>query len=210
MRSGRNIWLKLFGVVFLFPSGGTMYAIIRTGGKQYTVKPGDVLQVEKLDKDLGSEFVINEVLFVGGDSVHTGKPLVQNASVTVVVTKQAKTRKILVFKKKRRHSYRKFATHRQLFTEIFVKSITSPDGKVGKTDSTPNVIDVDQVRAEKAQARMDDRTARVQAKEPAVTKAETKKAPAKKKAAPKKAAAKKAKPKAKTAAKKKTAKKSNK
>lgn len=186
-----------------------MYAIIRTGGKQYTVKPGDVLQVEKLDKELGSEFTISEVLLVGGDSVHTGKPLVQNASVTVVVTKQAKTRKILVFKKKRRHSYRKFATHRQLFTELFVKSISSPDGTVGKTDSTPNVIDVDQVRTEKAQARMDDRTARVQAKEPVVEKAAPKKAPAKKKAAPKKAAPKKAKA-TKTAAKKKTAKKSNK
>ncbi len=183
-----------------------MYAIIRTGGKQYTVKPGDVLQVEKLDKELGSEFVINEVLLVGGDSVHTGQPLVKNASVTVVVTKQAKTRKILVFKKKRRHSYRKFATHRQLFTEIFVKSITSPDGTVGKTDSTPNVIDVDQVRAEKAQGRMEDRIARVQTKEPAAKKVETKKAPAKKKVA-KKAAPKKAAAKTKTAAKKKTAKK---
>ncbi len=182
-----------------------MYAIIRTGGKQYTVKPGDVLQVEKLDKDLGSEFDINEVLMVGGDAVHTGLPLVKNAKVTVVVTKQAKTRKILVFKKKRRHSYRKFATHRQMFTEIFVKSITSPDGKVGKTDATPNVIDVDQVRSEKAQARIDDRTARVQSKERAEAKAAPKKAPAKK-AAPKKAAAKKAGAK-KTGAKKKTAKK---
>ncbi len=187
-----------------------MYAIIKTGGKQYTVKPGDVLQVEKLDKDLGSEFTINEVLFVGGDSVHTGQPLVKNASVTVVVTMQAKTRKILVFKKKRRHSYRKFATHRQLFTEIFVKSITSPDGKVVKSDATPRVIDVDLVRSEKMQARMDDRTARVQAREPAAEKTAAKKAPAKKKAAPKKAAAKKASPKKKTAAKKKTAKKTTK
>lgn len=183
-----------------------MYAIIKTGGKQYTVKPGDVLQVEKLDKDLGSEFTINEVLFVGGDSVHTGQPLVKNASVTVVVTMQAKTRKILVFKKKRRHSYRKFATHRQLFTEIFVKSITSPDGKVAKSDATPRVIDIDQVRAEKAQARMDDRVARVQTKAPAAEKAAAKKAPAKKKVA-KKAAPKKASPKKKAVAKKKTVKK---
>lgn len=182
-----------------------MYAIIRTGGKQYTVKPGDVLQVEKLDKELGSEFDIKEVLMLGGDSIHTGQPLVKNASVTVVVTKQAKTRKILVFKKKRRHSYRKFATHKQLFTELFVKSITSPDGSVEKTDTTPKVTDVAQVRAEKAQARMDDRTARVQAKGP---EAETpaKKAPAKKVTA-KKTAAKKASPKIKTTAKKKTAKK---
>jgi large subunit ribosomal protein L21 len=183
-----------------------MYAIIRTGGKQYTVKPGDVLQVEKLDKDLGSEFDISEVLLVGGDSVHTGQPLVKNAKVTVVVTKQAKTRKVLVFKKKRRHSYRKFATHKQLFTEIFVKSITSPDGTVGKTDETPNVVDVAQVRAEKAQARMEDRIARVSAKGDTVEATATKKAPAKKKVAAKKAAPKKAGAK-KSAAKKKSAKK---
>ncbi len=183
-----------------------MYAIIRTGGKQYTVKPGDVLQVEKLDKELGSEFDINEVLFVGGDAVHTGQPLVKNAKVTVVVTKQAKTRKVLVFKKKRRQSYRKFATHRQLFTELFVKSITSPDGTVGKTDAAPNVIDVDKVREEKAQARVAARKERASNKEAApAQKTVKKKAPAKKKvakkAAPKKAGAKK------TTAKKKTAKK---
>ncbi|MFN9068041.1 MAG: 50S ribosomal protein L21, partial [Bdellovibrionales bacterium] len=64
-----------------------MYAIIRSGGKQYTVKPGDVLQVEKLDQALGSEFDINEVLMIGGDAVHTGQPLVKNAKVTAVVTK---------------------------------------------------------------------------------------------------------------------------
>jgi len=169
-----------------------MYAIIRTGGKQYTVKPGDVLQVEKLDKELGSEFDINEVLLVGGDAVHAGQPLVKNAKVTVVVTKQSRTRKILVFKKKRRHSYRKFATHRQLFTELFVKSITSPDGKVTKTDESPNVIDAAAVRDAKLQAKVDARRERVQ------NKGNAEAAPAPKK----KAAAKKAAPKRKTAAKK--------
>lgn len=187
-----------------------MYAIIRTGGKQYTVKPGDVVQVEKLDKELGSEFDINEVLLVGGDAIHAGQPLVKNAKVTVVVTKQSRTRKILVFKKKRRHSYRKFATHRQLFTEIFVKSITSPDGSVTKTDAAPNVIDAAAARDAKLQAKVDARRERVQNK----GNAEVAAAP-KKKAAPKKAAAKK-KPAAKksatkkSAAKKKTAKKATK
>ncbi|MFN8791801.1 MAG: 50S ribosomal protein L21 [Bdellovibrionales bacterium] len=169
-----------------------MYAIIRTGGKQYTVKPGDVLQVEKLDKELGSEFDINEVLLVGGDAVHAGQPLVKNAKVTVVVTKQSRTRKILVFKKKRRHSYRKFATHRQLFTELFVKSITSPDGKVTKTDESPNVIDAAAARDAKLQAKVDARRERVQ------NKGNAEAAPAPKK----KAVAKKAAPKKKTAAKK--------
>lgn len=182
-----------------------MYAIIRTGGKQYTVKPGDVLQVEKLDKELGSEFDINEVLLVGGEAVHTGQPLVKNAKVTVVVTKQSRTRKILVFKKKRRHSYRKFATHRQLFTEVFVKSITSPDGKVAKTDEKPNVIDVVVARDEKQKGLVDARKARVQ------NKGGEEAAPAKK-AAPKKVAKKATAKKSgkKPAAKKKTVKKAKK
>lgn len=176
-----------------------MYAIIRTGGKQYTVKPGDVLQVEKLDQALGSEFDINEVLMIGGDAVHTGQPLVKNAKVTAVVTKQAKTRKVLVFKKKRRHSYRKFATHRQLFTELFIKSITSPDGQVAKTEEKPKVVDVVKAREEKQQGLIEARAARVQ------NKGKTQEAPVKKAAKPaKKAVAKKTTKK--PAAKKKTAK----
>lgn len=181
-----------------------MYAIIRTGGKQYTVKPGGVLQVEKLDQVLGAEFDINEVLMIGGDAVHTGQPLVKNAKVTAVVTKQSRTRKILVFKKKRRHSYRKFATHRQLFTELFIKSITSPDGQVAKTDDKPKVIDVVQARDEKQKALVQARVDRVSNKDQSEAAAPVKKAVAKK-AAPKKVAAKKTTKK--PAAKKKTAKK---
>ncbi len=109
-----------------------MYAIIRTGGKQYKVQAGDVLQVDKLEQALGAEFEINEVLMVGGDTATLGQPLVKGATVTAVVTKQAKTRKLIVFKKKRRQGYRKLNTHKQEFTEIFVKAITSPDGKVAK------------------------------------------------------------------------------
>lgn len=173
-----------------------MYAVIRTGGKQYKVQPGDVLQVEKLDQKLGSEFDINEVLLVGGETTHVGQPLVKNAKVTVVVTKQAKTRKVLVFKKKRRHSYRKFQTHKQHFTELFVKSITSPDGKTEKTDSTPNVVDVAAARLEKIATKVATRKAALENKSSGeqiiekATKAATKKKVAKK-AAPKKAAAKK-------------------
>lgn len=182
-----------------------MYAIIRTGGKQYTVKPGDVLQVEKLDQALGSEFDINEVLMIGGDAVHTGQPLVKNAKVTAVVTKQSRTRKILVFKKKRRHSYRKFATHRQLFTELFIKSITSPDGQVAKTEEKPNVVDVAQVREDKQKALVEARKQRAQNKGKDSEAAPVKKAAkVAKKAAPKKKAAKK------PAAKKKTVKKAKK
>jgi len=167
-----------------------MYAIIRTGGKQYTVKPGDVVQVEKLENDLGSEFDINEVLLIGGDKTHIGQPLVKNAKVTVVVTKQAKARKVIVFKKQRRKSHRKFKTHRQHFTELFVKAITSPDGQTEKTDQKANVLDMTAHRLEKIQAKVDAKRERLDNKGEASE--ETPKKAVAKKAAPKKKVAKKA------------------
>ena len=190
-----------------------MYAIIKTGGKQYKVQAGDVLQVEKLDQDLGSEFNIMEVLMIGGDKSHIGTPTVKNAIVTVVVTKQARSRKVIVFKKKRRQGYRKFGTHKQYFTELFIKSITSPDGQSSKTDSTPVVKDMALVRTERIEQKMADRVARVTSRitdSEAVETAQPKKAkasaakPVAKKAAPKKAASKRS---VKKAATKKTTKK---
>ena len=138
-----------------------MYAIIKTGGKQYKVQAGDILQVEKLDQDLGAEFNISDILMIGGDKAHVGTPLVKNASVTVVVTKQAKTKKVIVFKKKRRQGYRKFGTHKQFFTELFIKSITSPDGQVSKTDETPVVKDMAALRIERIENKVADHIARV-------------------------------------------------
>lgn len=140
-----------------------MYAVIKTGGKQYTVKPGDVVQVEKLEQNLGSEFDINDVLVIGGDVTHVGQPLVKGAKVTVVVTKQARDRKLIVFKKKRRHSFRKFKSHKQPFTELFVKSITSPEGKTETTESQPNVLDMAALRVARIEEKMKARTERVEA-----------------------------------------------
>lgn len=186
-----------------------MYAIIRTGGKQYKVQAGDVVQVDKLEQALGTEFDINEILMVGGESTHVGQPLVKGAKVTVVVTKQAKTRKQIVFKKKRRQGYRKFATHKQEFTELFVKAITSPDGKVTKSDETANVVDVAAARAEKAQARVAARKERVSAKGTAEVVKKAAKKVAKKKVA-KKAVKKTVKKATKAGATKKAAKKTSK
>ena len=129
-----------------------MYAIIRTGGKQYRVQPGDVIRVEKLENQLGSEFDMTDILMVGGETPVLGKPIVKNAKVTVVVTKQTKDRKVIIFKKKRRQGYRRFKTHRQHFTELFVKSI-SHDGKVIKTDADAKVLDVNKDRQAKIEAR---------------------------------------------------------
>jgi large subunit ribosomal protein L21 len=186
-----------------------MYAVIRTGGKQYKVQPGDVLQVEKLEKDLGSEFDISDVLAIGGDAQHIGNPLVKNAKVTVVVTKQARDRKVIVFKKNRRHGYRKFKTHKQHFTELFVKSITSPNGQTAKTDSEPKVVDMAKARVEKIEAKVAERKERVSNKTseeaPKAAKKATKKVAAKK--AVKKTAKKTVKKAVKKVAKKKTSKK---
>ena len=190
-----------------------MYAIVRTGGKQYKVQPGDVIRVEKLENALVSEFDITEVLVVGGDSTVTGQPTVKNAKVTVIVTKQTKDRKVIIFKKKRRQGYRRFKTHRQHFTELFVKAI-SLDGKTTKSDTSANVIDVDQVRAEKITART---TARIESKgnkevveEKKLAKKPSAKKVTAKKAAPKKSASAKKKAGAKKGAAKKTVKKTSK
>lgn len=190
-----------------------MYAIIKTGGKQYKVQAGDVLQIEKLDQDLGSEFTIDQVLMIGGDKAHVGTPIVKNAKVTAVVTKQARTKKVIVFKKKRRQGYRKFATHKQDFTEIFVKSITSPDGQVSKTDATPEVKDMAKLRLDRIEQKVADHKARVSVRNSDVDAAPAAKKPAKKataKKTAKKAAAKKAKPASKRSAKKAATKKTKK
>jgi large subunit ribosomal protein L21 len=182
-----------------------MYAIIKTGGKQYKVQAGDVLKIESVDQELGAEFTIDQILMIGGEKAHVGTPTVKNAKVTAVVIKQARTKKVIVFKKKRRQGYRKFGTHKQNFTEIFVKTITSPDGQVSKSDATPEVKDMAKLRIERIEQKVADHKARVSARNSDVEEAETSPKPAKKavkKPAAKKAAAKKAKPASKRSVKK--------
>jgi large subunit ribosomal protein L21 len=100
------------------------YAVIRTGGKQYRVTPGDVIRVEKLAGEPGSEVEFTEVLMTGEEgAVHVGTPLVAGARVTAQVVEQGKAKKILVFKKKRRKNYRRHHGHRQQFTAVRVTQI---------------------------------------------------------------------------------------
>jgi large subunit ribosomal protein L21 len=127
-----------------------MYAIFRTGGKQYKVEAGDTVRVEKLERSLGDTFDLGEVLMVGGDKTFIGAPLVTNAKVTAVVTRHAKAGKIIVFKKKRRQGYRRTAGHRQLFTELFIKSITTPEGQKVETDKSALIIDPVKIEARKS------------------------------------------------------------
>lgn len=115
-----------------------MYAIVRTGGKQYKVEAGRSFKVEKIEQPVGTEFELTEVLFIGGEKVLVGVPSVENAAVKVIVSKQAKAPKIIVLKKKRRQGYRKLQGHRQAFTELFVTSIEAP-GVSSKADKEPKL-----------------------------------------------------------------------
>ncbi|MDR1694991.1 MAG: 50S ribosomal protein L21 [Lactobacillaceae bacterium] len=107
-----------------------MYAVIKTGGKQYKVAGGDLIKIEKITGDEGSEVVFNEVLALGET---IGSPLVSGASVKGQVVKQAKDKKVIIFKKKRRHNYRRKNGHRQEITLVKITDI------VGKTASKPKV-----------------------------------------------------------------------
>lgn len=101
-----------------------MYAVIRTGGKQYRVSEGDLVRVEKLPGDPGSQVQLDEVLLIrGDDSITVGKPTVAGASVSGVIVEQGKAKKIRGFKYKRRKSYRRRWGHRQQYTAVRIQSI---------------------------------------------------------------------------------------
>jgi len=100
-----------------------MYAVIKTGGKQYKVSEGEFLKVEKLAGEVGDTIELGEVLMVGGDTVKIGTPLVPNASVTGKIVEQGKEKKILVFKSKRRKDSRKLRGHRQPRTIVKIEKI---------------------------------------------------------------------------------------
>lgn len=100
-----------------------MYAVIKTGGKQYKVSEGDLLKVEKIDGAVGETVEIDQVLMVGGAEVKLGTPLVPGAKVKAQIVAQEKDKKILVFKSKRRKGYRKKFGHRQQVTRLKVAAI---------------------------------------------------------------------------------------
>ncbi|NLJ85488.1 MAG: 50S ribosomal protein L21 [Firmicutes bacterium] len=102
-----------------------MYAIVQTGGKQYKVREGDTIRVEKLPAEEGAEVTLDEVLMVVGDETKIGKPLITGASVTARVQRNAKARKIIVFKYKAKKNYRKKTGHRQPFTELVIEKINA-------------------------------------------------------------------------------------
>jgi large subunit ribosomal protein L21 len=102
-----------------------MYAIIKTGGKQYKVSEGDILAVEKLDKEAGDSVTFDEVLAVGGDELKIGNPTVEGASVTASVMKNGRAKKVTVYKYKPKTGYHKKNGHRQSFTQIRIDKINA-------------------------------------------------------------------------------------
>jgi large subunit ribosomal protein L21 len=106
-----------------------MYAVIKTGGKQYKVSAGEKLKVEQLAADVGAELVIDQVLAIGsGDQFAIGSPLVAGASVSVTVLSHGRGDKVRIFKMRRRKHYQKRQGHRQNYTELFIGKIASELG----------------------------------------------------------------------------------
>ena len=103
-----------------------MYAIVKTGGKQYKVAAGDLLNVEKLEAEEGSAVTFDQVLMVGeGAEVKVGAPTVEGAAVEAKVIKNGKAKKIIVFKMKRKKNYRRKKGHRQPFTKVEITKINA-------------------------------------------------------------------------------------
>lgn len=106
-----------------------MFAVVRTGGKQYRVAANDIIAVEKLDAEPGALVELTDVLMVGSESAHTaGTPVVAGATVAAEVVKQTRAKKIVVFKKKRRKDYRRTLGHKQHLTMLRITEILT-DGK---------------------------------------------------------------------------------
>jgi large subunit ribosomal protein L21 len=157
-----------------------MYAVFRTGGKQYRAAKGDVLRLEKIEADEGASVEFDDVLLVGdGADIKVGNPTLSGSSVTGKVLRQGKTRKVSVVKFKRRQNYLKQGSHRQFFTEVEITGIKAGTAKKAEAQ-------------EAATPAKDEAPKKKAAKKPAAKKKAAKKPAAKKKAAKKPAAKKKA------------------
>ena len=103
-----------------------MYAVVKTGGKQYKVAAGEKLKVEQIPADIGAEITLDQVLAVGaGDQIKFGPPLVRGASVKATVIAQGRHDKVKIFKMRRRKHYQKRQGHRQNYTELRIEAIVA-------------------------------------------------------------------------------------
>lgn len=165
----------------LHAKAGRMYAVIKTGGKQYKVAKNDVILVEKLPGEAGAAVDLDEVLLVGDDKGQTvGSPLVDGAHVAATVLEQTRGEKIIVFKKKRRKNYRRKAGHRQDLTALRITDIVTGGKKKAAKAAKPKAEEMK--AAPKAEVQK--AAPKAEAK-PAEKKAKTEAVPVEKKAAPK-------------------------
>jgi large subunit ribosomal protein L21 len=103
-----------------------MYAVIKTGGKQYRVEQGTTLAIERLDGDPGAPVTFDEVLLIGSESeTRLGRPTIDGASVTGTIVEQGRAKKIIVFKFRRRKNYKRKKGHRQYFTRVRIDAIAA-------------------------------------------------------------------------------------
>jgi large subunit ribosomal protein L21 len=117
-----------------------MFAIVKTGGKQYRVAPGDQIVVERIKGDVGSEVSLSEVLAIGGNGVPLiGTPLVADAAVNARIVQQPRGTKVIVFKKKRRKNYRRKRGHRQELTVLKIEAIQTAQSRSEPSAPTPSV-----------------------------------------------------------------------
>ncbi len=116
-----------------------MFAIVKTGGKQYRVAPGDQIVVERLKGVVGSRVSLSEVLAIGGNGAPViGKPLVADAAVTAKIVQQPRGTKVIVFKKKRRKNYRRKRGHRQELTVLKIEAIQTEAAPSEPVEPTPS------------------------------------------------------------------------
>lgn len=182
-----------------------MYAVFRSGGKQYRASKGERIRLEKLDADEGANVIFDEVLLIGeGAKITVGSPLLSGGSVSAKVLQQGKSKKVDVVKFKRRANYKRQHTHRQFFTEVEIISISGSGGKAPEAEKAAE-IPAAQTPAEQKAAEQ-----KAAVKKPAVKKPAAKKPAAKKAVAAKKPVAKKAVAAKKPAAKKPAGKKATK
>ena len=169
-----------------------MYAVFRTGGKQYRAAKGDVLRLEKIEADEGATVKFDEVLLVGeGSDIKVGSPLVSGSTVSGKVVRQGKSRKIPVVKFKRRQNYLRQGSHRQYFTEVEITGITGAGAakaapkKEEAADEKPAAKKAAKKKAAKKTAKKAaaKKAAGTAAHKPAAKKKAAKKTAAKKKAA---------------------------
>jgi large subunit ribosomal protein L21 len=114
-----------------------LYTVIKTGGKQFKVDTGDIIKVDMIPGEVGAKVTFNDILALGeGEDIKVGTPYVEGAEVVGKILRQAKDKKIIVFKKKRRKGYSRKAGHRQQFTEILIEEIKSQKKAAKKAPET--------------------------------------------------------------------------